>query len=236
MGFPQSVADKALAACGRCCCICHKFCGIKMELHHIHQHADGGEDTFDNCIPLCFDCHADMGKGDPRHPKGKHYSEQELRFHRDKWYAHNAVEEHSSTPHSPLQVTLSAITLSYENPALNGRFSFDYSNNDGEYVIGNGEYQFVTRWTKASDVCIHAYKDSLGSNGAIARVKQASTWPEKIGPEMDFSSRARTSDIGDVIIWKNAHGKYAATRILAIMDDTRGADHDELTCEYVIYQ
>ena len=90
MAFPQSVADKAFAACGRRCCICHKFCGQKMELHHIHQRADGGEDTYENCIPLCFDCHADMGKGDPRHPKGKRYSAQELCMHRDNWYA--AVE------------------------------------------------------------------------------------------------------------------------------------------------
>ncbi len=139
------------------------------------------------------------------------------------------------TPKTPV-TPVAQSSVCFQDSRMTGTFTFDYSNNDGKYTIGTGEYQFVTRWTKASDVCIHAYKDSLGSNGAIARVKQASTWPEKIGPEMDFSSRARTPDIGDVIIWKNAHGKYAATRILAIMDDTRGADHDELTCEYVIYQ
>ena len=86
MSFPQTVADKALAACGRCCCICHKFCGTKMELHHIKQEAFGGEDTFENCIPLCFNCHSDMGRADPNHPKGKHYSENELKMHRDNWY------------------------------------------------------------------------------------------------------------------------------------------------------
>lgn len=86
MSFPQSVAERALVASGRCCCICHKFCGTKMELHHIKQRAYGGEDTFENCIPLCFDCHADMGKADPKHPKGKHYSESELIQHRDSWY------------------------------------------------------------------------------------------------------------------------------------------------------
>lgn len=85
MSFPESVATQALVACGRCCCICHKFCGTKMELHHIRQKADGGEDTFENCIPLCFDCHADMGKGDPKHPKGKRYSEAELRGHKERW-------------------------------------------------------------------------------------------------------------------------------------------------------
>ena len=86
MSFPKSVEVAALAACQRCCCICHKFCGLKMELHHIKQKADGGEDTFENCIPLCFDCHADMGKADPRHPKGKHYTAEELIQHRDNWY------------------------------------------------------------------------------------------------------------------------------------------------------
>ena len=71
MSFPEGVAARALVASGRCCCICHKFCGTKIELHHIKQHAYGGEDTFENCIPLCFDCHEDMGKADPKHPKGK---------------------------------------------------------------------------------------------------------------------------------------------------------------------
>lgn len=86
MSFPESVAAEALASCGRCCCICHKFCGTKIELHHIKQKAYGGKDTLDNCIPLCFDCHSDMGKADPNHPKGKKYSEDELKRHRDNWY------------------------------------------------------------------------------------------------------------------------------------------------------
>lgn len=86
MSFPKEVADKVLVACGRCCCICHKFCGTKIELHHIKQKAFGGEDTFENCIPLCLDCHADMGKADPKHPKGKRYTEAELFAHRDSWY------------------------------------------------------------------------------------------------------------------------------------------------------
>jgi len=86
MSFPKSVEERALVACGRHCCICHKFCGTKIELHHIKQRAYGGEDTFENCIPLCFDCHADMGKADPKHARGKNYSEKELKQHRDFWY------------------------------------------------------------------------------------------------------------------------------------------------------
>lgn len=42
MGFSDDVRAKALISCGRHCCICHKFCGLKMQLHHIVQQADGG--------------------------------------------------------------------------------------------------------------------------------------------------------------------------------------------------
>jgi 5-methylcytosine-specific restriction endonuclease McrA len=86
MGFPASVVEKALLWCGRHCCVCHKFCGVKIELHHIVAKADGGEDTFDNCIPLCFDCHADVMAYNPRHPKGRKYTGSELKAHRDRWY------------------------------------------------------------------------------------------------------------------------------------------------------
>jgi hypothetical protein len=58
-----------------------------MELHHIQQVADGGKDIFENCIPLCFDCHSDVGSYNSNHPKGRKYSSIELTGHRDNWYA-----------------------------------------------------------------------------------------------------------------------------------------------------
>ena len=86
MAFPGSIAEKALLDCSRCCCICHKFCGFKIELHHIIQKAQGGSDTYENCIPLCLDCHAEVKAYDPKHPKGRRYTESELGQHRDRWY------------------------------------------------------------------------------------------------------------------------------------------------------
>jgi hypothetical protein len=86
MGFSESVSEKALLDCGRSCCICHRFCGFKIELHHIIQKAEGGADTYENCIPLCLDCHAEVKAYDPKHPKGRRYTNSELRQHRDRWY------------------------------------------------------------------------------------------------------------------------------------------------------
>lgn len=53
--------------------------------------------------------------------------------------------------------------------------------------------------------------------------------------EGDFSSRGRTSRIGDAIVWRNDKGKHAITKVVSIKDDSRGDDHDELTCNYIIY-
>jgi hypothetical protein len=99
MPFRSPVSDKALVAAGRHCCICHKFCGLKIELHHIKQEKDGGKNTFDNCMPVCFDCHADMRGYDVKHPKGRKYTEAELRGHRDAWYA--KVAANVATPVLP---------------------------------------------------------------------------------------------------------------------------------------
>jgi hypothetical protein len=86
MPFSEDIKTKAMVACGRYCCVCHKFCGNNMEVHHIKAHADGGADTFENAIPLCFDCHAEVRQYDSRHPKGIKFSEKELIQHRDNWY------------------------------------------------------------------------------------------------------------------------------------------------------
>jgi hypothetical protein len=86
MPFTPKVKEDALIACGRCCCLCHKFCGLKIEVHHIRPEAEQGPNTLDNAIALCFDCHADMRSIDHNHPKGNKYSESELRRHRDAWH------------------------------------------------------------------------------------------------------------------------------------------------------
>lgn len=87
MSFPPNVKEDALVASGRHCCICHRFCGIKIEVHHIRPKSKNGPDTLNNAIALCFDCHADMVSYDNDHPKGTKYTEAELKRHRDNWHA-----------------------------------------------------------------------------------------------------------------------------------------------------
>jgi len=257
MGFSEKVQHDALVACGRRCCICHNFCGTKIELHHIKRKADGGDDTFDNCIPLCFNCHADMGKADAQHPKGKHYSERELKKHRNNWYKQvanldiepisteeiNKILEMDNNFEKTVMNSDDIINISildttqlnnYSNNALKGTFKFDYSNNNGEYTIGEGLYTFITKWSKASDKSIHAYKDAKGIK-EIALLKGCVDLNNIKEIECDFSSRCRTPNIGEAIVWKNVNDKYAITKIISIKDNSRNATKDELECEYIIF-
>ena len=86
MGFLEKIKRDVLVASARYCCVCHRFKGVKVEVHHIIPVSKGGSDDFDNAIALCFDCHADAGHYNPDHPRGTKYSPKELRAQRDAWY------------------------------------------------------------------------------------------------------------------------------------------------------
>lgn len=132
-------------------------------------------------------------------------------------------------------ITITKKSRLYCSVEKKGSFTFDYSNNNGEYIIGTGEKLFRTKWSKASNTSIHAYKDGVGIN-AIALLKNIGNIEDVKNIEGDFSSRCRTPHIGDAIIWQNIQGYYAITKVIAIKDDSRGAEHDELTCDYVIME
>lgn len=83
--FRQGDVEALLIQCHRRCCICHRFCGVKMEIDHIESATEPGSDNIANAIPLCFECHAEVHHYNPKHPKGRRFSPAELRGHRDQW-------------------------------------------------------------------------------------------------------------------------------------------------------
>lgn len=118
---------------------------------------------------------------------------------------------------------------------LNGSFSFDYSNNNGEYRIGINELTFSTKWSKGSNDIIHAYSDCKDID-SIARIKQSKIANITMSDlsNCDYSSRCRDIAIGDIAVWKNKNGHYLLTLITAIQDDTRGYDSDLVQGTYRI--
>lgn len=85
MPFPRDEVDSLLAACHRRCCICHRFCGVKIETDHIAPAYDGGSDSIENAIPVCFECHAEIHSYNDQHPRGRKFRPTELRRHKAQW-------------------------------------------------------------------------------------------------------------------------------------------------------
>ncbi len=100
----------------------------------------------------------------------------------------------------------------YRDSRLKGTATFDYSNNDHCFSIGDGLNLFETQWSKASDVSIYAYSDPP-SIAAVALAKGATEIADVTdAAAFDFSSRVRSPRVGQIVIWRNVNGIYAATK------------------------
>ena len=87
MPFDPAVKTAMFIRCNRRCCLCIKQCGLNIEAAHIIDEAAGGSNDADNGIPLCFDCHQEIGSYNDKHPRGNKIRPDELRARRDRAYA-----------------------------------------------------------------------------------------------------------------------------------------------------
>ena len=56
-----------------------------METDHIVPSAESNDDSIENAIPVCFDCHAEIHAYNPSHPRGRRFTPDELRAHKEQW-------------------------------------------------------------------------------------------------------------------------------------------------------
>ncbi len=54
-----------------------------MQIHHIEPDAGGGSGEYDNGIPVCLDCHAEI---ESHSNMGRGFTAAELRLHRNRWF------------------------------------------------------------------------------------------------------------------------------------------------------
>ena len=119
--------------------------------------------------------------------------------------------------------------------SLVGEAVFDYSNHDGHYVIGRGTLEFETSWSKGSNISIHVYNEPPSINGIALGLCEWTAIPHVVNAgSLDYTSRSRTPRVGQIVLFRNVHGFYAAAHLLEIKDDSRGDDSDELRFQYVI--
>ena len=85
--FKQQDVDDLLVKCHRRCCICHRFCGVKIEIDHMVPSAEDGPSEITNAIAVCFECHAEIHSYNDQHPRGRKFRAEELRKHKEQWLA-----------------------------------------------------------------------------------------------------------------------------------------------------
>lgn len=117
----------------------------------------------------------------------------------------------------------------YHSPAMDGVVTFRYGNNNGLYTIGNGEYAFNTRWSRAGKNSIHAY-------GLIGYIPGETVIPglDRLY-NYDYSSKARTIKTGEIVIFQNLNHHFAAVKLGPVKNSNHGNLYDEMTFEYHIY-
>ena len=86
MPFSIETKTEMFVRSSRLCCLCLKQCGVNIEAAHIVAEAEGGPNDSDNGIPVCFDCHQEIGGYDDAHPKGNKFRPEELKERRNRVY------------------------------------------------------------------------------------------------------------------------------------------------------
>lgn len=120
------------------------------------------------------------------------------------------------------------------NHNLSGKAFFDYTNNNGYYIIGDNELKFETMWSSCGADSIYSYNDPTSIKSiSIADGKKEINEIKDAGI-YDSTSRARKIDIGEILIVENANGYYAAIKICDILNKDRGAENNKLTFEFKI--
>lgn len=122
----------------------------------------------------------------------------------------------------------------FSSENLLGVVTFDYKQNDGKYLIGAGEYSFITKWSECGANSIYCYRDEvkrIGYNPFFVDFPELSEIPE----QYDFSSRCKALKVGNVAILENKSGKFVALKVLEVKRCVDDINHI-VKFEYKIYQ
>ena len=153
-----------------------------MHIHHIVPDSEGGCGEYDNGIPVCLDCHAEI---ESKSNMGRRFTADELKMQRDRWMA--TVREHPDvlvraaqalTATGPLEALFSV--MEYNRTAIIGGVDEPYpplTVRQFERVIGTNALAAldeVTRDPDSTDVRGHlAAELSLRRTAADATPKRS---------------------------------------------------------------
>lgn len=104
------------------------------------------------------------------------------------------------------------------NKGTSGRISFDFSQDDGRFAFGEGEYMFETSWTARGQNDIYSYRHTPSLKG-IALVPGIRN-PKQIrkASALNYSSYYQIVKPGDLLVLRNQHDKYAVIGVTRVIN------------------
>lgn len=101
-----------------------------------------------------------------------------------------------------------------------GEATFNYASYDGRFVIGVDPWSFETSWTGATEGAAHLYDDGVESIAIAEDVASIGQVNAAIVAAGDFTSSARTAEVGQIALLRNKAGYYAAVQPLEVSYST----------------
>ena len=123
--------------------------------------------------------------------------------------------------------------IEFQNPSMEGKVTFDYKRNSGSFIIGEGNYEFITHWSECGHNSIYCYRDYVYRLGYNPKYKEFPSPNEFI--DFDFSSRDRSVNVDEVVLLENNHHKFAALKVTKVVRKNEDINH-LLEFEYKIYK
>lgn len=120
-------------------------------------------------------------------------------------------------------------SLKYVSYSMFGKITFYFSDNDGIFTLGAGEYSFKTKWSRAGNDSIHA----IGNIGYKAGETQFPYYPQIA--DFNFSSHSRTIRTDEIVIFQNECGNFMAIKMGKVESSNHGYPIDKMVFEYMIY-
>ena len=98
---------------------------------------------------------------------------------------------------------------------------FDYTQNNGQFRLGEEGHVVDTKWSTAGSGSIHAYDDKHH----VALARYARSFGKIDDPSaLDFSSRSVTARTGEIVVFRNGRGDFALVQVGAVQAGPRHRD------------
>lgn len=115
-----------------------------------------------------------------------------------------------------------------------GCITFCHKDHDGRFLIGQDEWQFEIATSGASSNGIYIYNDPPTISGVAIADAATSIDDIRDAKTLNYSSRTRRPNEGQIAVLLNAKGFYAALKIVDIQARDYGDEVDSITIDYVI--